>query len=132
LRQQVLTRQFDSGLALDHLLKGIETASRIAQVCGVEAPLLAACRDTWVAAETRLGPGADHSALIRWLETLVSPAPRTQAKILAAPNGEAPERLMHRAPQRRPSASALSATPAVLVRYSTMTCPYIHGCGAQM
>jgi 3-hydroxyisobutyrate dehydrogenase len=77
LRQQVLARQFDSGLALGHLLKGIETASSVANACGVEAPLLAACRDTWVAAEARLGSGADHSALIRWLETLVPPAPRT-------------------------------------------------------
>jgi 3-hydroxyisobutyrate dehydrogenase len=53
LRRQVLTRQFDSGLALGHLLKGLETASSVAQACGVEAPLLAACRDTWAAAETR-------------------------------------------------------------------------------
>jgi len=77
LRQQVLTRQFDSGLALGHLLKGLVTASSVAKACGVEAPLLAACRDTWVAAEARLGSGADHSALIRWLETLVPPAPRS-------------------------------------------------------
>jgi len=33
--------------------------------------------DAWVAAEARLGSGADYSALIRWLETLVPPAPRT-------------------------------------------------------
>jgi len=79
LRRQVLTRQFDSGLALGHLLKGLETASSVAQVCGVEAPLLAACRDTWAAAETRLGSGADQSTLIRWLETLAPSAPRTEA-----------------------------------------------------
>ena len=76
LRRQVLTRQFDSGLALGHLLKGLETASSVAQACGVQAPLLAACRDTWAAAETRLGSGADHSAMIRWLETLVPSTPR--------------------------------------------------------
>jgi len=77
LRQQVLTRQFDSGLALGHLLKSLDTASSVAQACGVQAPLLAACRDSWTAAETRLGSGADQSALIRWLETLVPSAPRT-------------------------------------------------------
>ena len=70
LRRQVLTRQFDSGLALGHLLKSLETASNAAQACGVQVPLLTACRDTWAAAETRLGSGADQSALIRWLETL--------------------------------------------------------------
>jgi 3-hydroxyisobutyrate dehydrogenase len=75
LRQQVLTRHFDSGLALGHQLKGLETASGIAQACGVEAALLAACRNSWAAAEARLGSGADQSALIRWLETLVPSTP---------------------------------------------------------
>jgi 3-hydroxyisobutyrate dehydrogenase len=79
LRRQVLTRQFDSGLALGHVLKSIETASNVAQSYGVPAPLLAACRDAWAAAETRLGSGADQSSLIRWLETLVSSAPKTEA-----------------------------------------------------
>jgi 3-hydroxyisobutyrate dehydrogenase len=77
LRRQVLTRQFESGLALGHLLKNLETASSVAQAGGVEAPLLAACRETWAAAETCLGSGADQSALIRWLETLVPDEPRT-------------------------------------------------------
>ena len=86
LRQQVLTRQFDSGLALGHLLKSLDTASSVAEACGVPAPLLAACRDSWTAAETRLGSGADQSALIRWLETLVpagpspEPSPRTRGE----------------------------------------------------
>ena len=70
LRRQVFTRQFDSGLALGHLSKSLETASNAAQAYGVQAPLLTACRDIWAAAETRLGSGADQSALIRWLETL--------------------------------------------------------------
>ena len=78
LRRQVLTRQFDSGLALGHLLKGLETASGVAQACGVEAPLLAACRNSSAAAEARLGSGADQSALIRWLESLV-PSAKTDA-----------------------------------------------------
>jgi 3-hydroxyisobutyrate dehydrogenase len=79
LRRQVLTRQFDSGLALGHLLKSLETASSVAQACGVQAPLLTGCRSAWAAAETRLGSGADQSALVRWLETLVPPAPKTEA-----------------------------------------------------
>jgi 3-hydroxyisobutyrate dehydrogenase len=77
LRQQVLTRKFDSGLAVGHLLKSLDTAWSIAQTCGVPAPLLAACRDSWRVAEARLGSGADQSSLIRWLETLVTPTPRT-------------------------------------------------------
>jgi 3-hydroxyisobutyrate dehydrogenase len=76
MRRQVLTRQFDSGLAFGHLLKSLETASSVAQACGVETPLLAACRDAWAAAEARLGSGADQTSLIRWLETLVPAAKR--------------------------------------------------------
>jgi 3-hydroxyisobutyrate dehydrogenase len=79
LRQQVLTRQFDSGLALGHLLKDLETASSVAQAYGVETPLLAACRNSWAAAGTHLGSGADQSALIRWLETLVPSAAKSDA-----------------------------------------------------
>src|SRR5215831_16796376 len=37
LRRQVLTRQFDTGLALGHLLKSLETASSVAITCGVQA-----------------------------------------------------------------------------------------------
>ena len=71
LRAQVLTRRFDSGLALGQLLTGLDTASVLARAGGVEAPLLAACRAAWAAAENRIGSGADQTALIRWLETLV-------------------------------------------------------------
>ena len=79
LRRQVLTRQFDSGLALGHLLKSLETTSGIARAAGVQAPLLAACRDAWATAETRLGSGADQTALIRWLETLLPPGAKSEA-----------------------------------------------------
>jgi len=79
LRRQVLTRQFDSGLAVGHLLKSLDTVSSVAQTCGVPAPLLAACRDSWTAAEARLGSGADQSSLIRWLETLVASTPEIDA-----------------------------------------------------
>ncbi|HEY1430583.1 MAG TPA: hypothetical protein VGF39_02995, partial [Stellaceae bacterium] len=62
-------------------------ASSVAQACGVEAPLLAACRETWAAAETRLGSGADQSALIRWLETLVPPRQGPDTTILSGQSG---------------------------------------------
>ena len=79
LRRQVLTRQFDSGLAFGHLLKSLEIAGNVAQACGVESPLLAACRNAWAAAEARLGSGADQTALIRWLETLAPAAAKSEA-----------------------------------------------------
>jgi 3-hydroxyisobutyrate dehydrogenase-like beta-hydroxyacid dehydrogenase len=78
LRTQVLTREFDSGWALGHLLKNLETASSLAQTRDVESPLLVACRNAWAAAEARLASGADQTALIHWLETL-EPAAKSEA-----------------------------------------------------
>ena len=51
LREQVLTRRFDTGLALGHVLEGLEVTASVAQSTGVHAPLLAACRAAWAAAE---------------------------------------------------------------------------------
>jgi 3-hydroxyisobutyrate dehydrogenase len=70
LREQVLTRKFATGLALGHVLKGLEITASVAQSAGVHAPLLAACRAGWAAAETGIGSGADQSEVVRWLESL--------------------------------------------------------------
>jgi 3-hydroxyisobutyrate dehydrogenase len=70
LREQVLTRRFDTGLALGHVLKGLEVTASVAQSAGVHAPLLAACLAAWAAAEAGIGSGSDQSELIRWLESV--------------------------------------------------------------
>ena len=75
LREQVLTRKFDTGLALGHVLKGLEVTASVAQSTGVHAPLLAACRAAWGAAEAGIGSGADQSELIRWLESVAVQEP---------------------------------------------------------
>jgi len=78
LRAQVLTREFDTGLALGHVLKGIEVTTSVAQSTGVHAPLLAACRAAWNAAEAGIGSGSDQSELIRWLESVVVQEPQSE------------------------------------------------------
>jgi 3-hydroxyisobutyrate dehydrogenase len=78
LRQQVLTRKFDTGLALGHVLKGLEVTASVAQAAAVHAPLLAACRTAWAAAEAAIGSGADQSELIRWLESVVVKDAKTE------------------------------------------------------
>ncbi|HEY7581209.1 MAG TPA: NAD(P)-dependent oxidoreductase [Acetobacteraceae bacterium] len=79
LREQVLTRSFNTGLALGHVLKGTTIATGVARSTGVHAPLLAACRDAWAAAEAVIGSGADQSEVIRWLESTVAAQARDQA-----------------------------------------------------
>jgi 3-hydroxyisobutyrate dehydrogenase len=78
LREQVLTRRFDTGLALGHVLKGLQVIEHVAQSAGVHAPLLARCRVVWAEAESGIGSGADQSELIRWLESVVVQEPTNE------------------------------------------------------
>jgi hypothetical protein len=50
----------------------------VAQSTGVHAPLLAACRLAWAAAEAGIGSGADQSELIRWLESVAVQEPKNE------------------------------------------------------
>ena len=74
----MLTRTFDTGLALGHVLKGLEITERVARSAGVHAPLLAQCRAAWADAELGIGSGADQSELIRWLESVVVQEPKNE------------------------------------------------------
>ena len=78
LREHVLTRKFDTGLALGHVLKGLEITESVARSTCVHAPLLAACRAAWAAAEAGIGSGADQSELIRWLESEAVQEPESE------------------------------------------------------
>ena len=79
LREQVLTRRFNTGLALGHVLKGTASIGSVAQATGAHTPLLAACRDAWAAAEAGIGSGADQSEILRWLESAAVAQSRNQA-----------------------------------------------------
>jgi len=70
LRQQVLTRRFGSGLSLGLVHGNIAIASKLACTLGMRAPMLDAAHSAWADAEATLGSGADHTAIIRWLERL--------------------------------------------------------------
>jgi 3-hydroxyisobutyrate dehydrogenase len=70
LRDHVLTRRFETGLALGHVLKELDTALHVAGAVGVHAPLVEACSVAWRAAEASIGSGADQSELLRWLESV--------------------------------------------------------------
>ena len=88
LRREVVTRQFNTGMQLGLVRRNLDLASRLAAARDLPAPLLEATLAAWTAAEKKLGYGADHSAIIRWLETL--PGPQAQA---ASPPEQEPEPL---------------------------------------
>jgi len=75
LASDVATRRFKTGLQLGVLRANVGLAAQMAEGAGLTLPLLEATSDAWLQAEARLGYGADHSAIIKWLETLVTEAP---------------------------------------------------------
>ncbi len=74
LRNDMATRRFKSGHSLGILRANVELAARLAKSAGVPLPLMAPAQGALNDAEARLGYGADQSAIIKWLETLVTEA----------------------------------------------------------
>lgn len=85
LRRQVLTRRFGSGHALGLVHRNLALASRLAGEVTVATPMLEATLAAWTEAETKLGSGADHTAVIRWLETLTTESAGAPPSGAAAP-----------------------------------------------
>ena len=67
-KQFVFSRRFASGFALDLMVKDLATALELADATDTPAPFAAACRQLWVSAQTELQAGADHTAMVQWLE----------------------------------------------------------------
>ena len=77
LKQQVLSGDFASGFAMSLMAKDLHTAAGIARHLGVAAPLAEACEALWAEAGDKLGSGADHTEIFRYL-----------AQLQAAPDGK--------------------------------------------
>ncbi|HEY6259226.1 MAG TPA: NAD(P)-dependent oxidoreductase [Xanthobacteraceae bacterium] len=74
VQREIITRRFRSGTSLGMIRANIDLAAKLAAALQVSAPLLAATRSAWGDAEALLGSGADHTAIIRWLEGLRLPS----------------------------------------------------------
>ena len=66
----ILSRAFDSGFSLDLMVKDLKTALEVARSTGSPAPLAEACLEVWTEAQAALGPGLDHTAVVRYWEKL--------------------------------------------------------------
>ncbi len=66
----ILSRTFDSGFSLDLMVKDLKTALEVARSTGSPAPLAEACVSAWSKAQAALGPGHDHTAMVRYWEGL--------------------------------------------------------------
>jgi len=68
--QFILSRAFNSGFSLDLMVKDLNTALDIAGENGVSAEFSDLCRSLWARARSSLEKGADHTAVVRWFETV--------------------------------------------------------------
>jgi len=68
--QFILSRAFNSGFSLDLMVKDLKTAVEVARATGSSAPFAEACLEAWSEAQASLGPGADHTAVVRYWEKL--------------------------------------------------------------
>jgi len=70
MKQQVLSGDFASGFAMALMTKDLHTAADIARHAGVAAPLADVCENLWAEADDKLGAGADHTEIYRYLAEL--------------------------------------------------------------
>jgi 3-hydroxyisobutyrate dehydrogenase len=75
LRREVVTRRFETGLQLGIVRRNLDLAARLATATDTRSPLIDATLAAWTAAEKKLGYGADHTSIIKWLEILPSLKP---------------------------------------------------------
>lgn len=68
--QFVFSRRFSSGFSLALMVKDLATALDLAEATATPAALGARCRELWSTAAAELAPGADHTAVVQWLERL--------------------------------------------------------------
>jgi 3-hydroxyisobutyrate dehydrogenase len=68
--QFILSRAFDSGFSLELMVKDLKTALEVARSTGSPAPLAEACLEAWTEAQAALGPGLDHTAVVRHWEKI--------------------------------------------------------------
>ena len=68
LKQHILSGKFASGFAMDLMAKDLATAGDLAKALKVPVPLADDCIALWGDASKKL-PGADHTAIYRFLES---------------------------------------------------------------
>ncbi|MEJ2098732.1 MAG: NAD(P)-dependent oxidoreductase [Desulfobacterales bacterium] len=70
MAQYVFSRSFSSGFSLDLMVKDLTTVTDLAREMGIPALFSSACRELWVAAQSGLERGVDHTGVVRWFEEL--------------------------------------------------------------
>ena len=70
LARFVFSRSFDSGFAMDLMVKDLDIALDLARDTETAVPFAALSRQIWAQAQQNLEPARDHTEIARWLERL--------------------------------------------------------------
>ena len=89
LRKEVASRRFKTGLQLGVLHANVALAERVARAAGLTLPLMTQTETMLTQAEDRLGYSNDHSAVIKWLETLTAPRENQAQQVAETKTGPA-------------------------------------------
>jgi 3-hydroxyisobutyrate dehydrogenase len=65
-KQHVLSGSYQSGFALDLMVKDIGIALDVANDLDVDVPFAQLCQEIWKAAQKDLGPGHDHTEVAKY------------------------------------------------------------------
>ncbi len=68
-KQFVLSGKYNAGFGLDLMVKDLSIALGIARETSTPTPFSALCREMWAASAQMLGPGQDHTAVAKLIET---------------------------------------------------------------
>src|SRR5712692_6963299 len=90
LRREVVTRRFETGVQLGLVRRNLDLAAQLAVAADTRSPLIEATLAAWSAAEKKLGYGADHTSIVKWLEALPSLKPAPEPEPKPEPMGSTP------------------------------------------
>lgn len=71
-KQFVLSGKYNAGFGLDLMVKDLSIALGIARETNTPTPFSALCRELWAASAQMLGPGQDHTAVAKLIETMTN------------------------------------------------------------
>lgn len=71
-KQYVLSGKYNSGFGLDLMVKDLGIALGLAHETQTPAAFSALCHEMWAASDRMLGPGADHTAVAKLVQTLAN------------------------------------------------------------
>ena len=66
----IIPRTWAAGFATGLMVKDLRTALEVAEATGEPAEFAQLCTDIWARAEAAIGPGSDHTEIVRYLEEI--------------------------------------------------------------